>query len=175
MAIICGRSGHSHDTVAEVRACQLPAQPTQTLQLVGAPASIQNGIGPVAAKARTYVSTGPVMSAKTKAAKFNAESLEDGFYFHNEIVYKVIVAVHGSGKKYAKKLDISGSWQYAAGAIKLLRPEHKMTLEQALKFAKRHSENVDSRLYGRCFCCGRTLTNEASIQLGIGPDCAAGL
>lgn len=174
MAIICGRSGHSHDTVAEVRACQLPAEPTKTLVMAGAPAAKGLREFEVTKHATGYTAarTGPVISAKTKAAKFDADSLEDGFYFHNEIVYKVIVAVHGSGKKYAKKLDISGDWQYAAGAIKMLRPEFKMTLEDALKFAKTISKNVDSRLYGRCFVCGRTLTDEVSIGEGIGPVCA---
>jgi hypothetical protein len=170
MAIICGRSGHSHDTVAQVKACQLPAEPTKELQMAGAPKGLRefevtkHELGYAAAR------TGPVIKA-AKPKSFSPENLEDGFYLHNMIVYKVIVAVHGSGKKYAKKLDISGSWIYAAGAIKLLRPEHKMNLEQALTIGKIYSKNVDSRLYGRCFRCGRTLTDETSIGRGIGPDC----
>jgi hypothetical protein len=107
-------------------------------------------------------------------------------YRLGETFYKVQVAVHGSGKPYAKRLvpqdlckdcgheesqtehldhEFQPTWQfqYAPGAIKELRPEHKLSLEQAKEFGA---------LYGTCCCCGRTLTNEESIENGIGSICA---
>lgn len=112
---------------------------------------------------------------------FDAEMLEDGFYAlsdpegaHLPVVYKVIVAVHGSGRKYAKRLNTdNGEWDMARGGIRLLRPEHKMTLEEALKVAKVVANDVEGRLYGRCWICGRELTNEDSIERFMGPVCAA--
>jgi len=52
---------------------------------------------------------------------------------------------------------------YDPGAVRRLRPEHRMSLEEAKEFGA---------LYGTCCVCGRTLTNEDSIEAGIGPVCA---
>lgn len=93
---------------------------------------------------------------------------EDGMYLHPDgSIYKVQVAVHGSGRLYAKRLVVDedadeGKFVYAPGAIKKLSPTMKMTLEQAQGFGS---------LYGLCCVCGRTLTNEQSIDEGIGPVC----
>lgn len=116
-----------------------------------------------------------------KAPEFDPQTLDDGFYALPDpegkslpVVYKVIVAVHGSGFKYAKRLNSdTGDWDMARGAIQLLRPEHEMTLEQALKVAKVVANDVNGALYGRCFRCGRTLTAEDSIERFMGPVCAS--
>lgn len=115
-----------------------------------------------------------------KTPDFDTETLDDGFYALRDpngenlpVVYKVIVAVHGSGRKYAKRLNTdTGEWGMARGAIRLLRPEHKMSLEDALKVAKAVATDVNGALYGRCFKCGRTLTAEDSIERFMGPVCA---
>lgn len=91
-------------------------------------------------------------------------------------IYKVQKAVHGSGMLYAKRLvvsDLTGddegaparrvTFEYEPGAIKRLRPSDRMTLEDAKAFGA---------LYGTCCVCGRTLTDEKSIEAGIGPVCA---
>jgi hypothetical protein len=87
---------------------------------------------------------------------------------HEMKIYKVQHAVHGSGRQYAKVLvkydDDSWGFEIARGVIFKLRPEHKMSLEDAKKFGA---------LYGTCCVCGRTLTNEESIEAGIGPICAS--
>ncbi|AHN84056.1 hypothetical protein GJ25_gp045 [Mycobacterium phage Hawkeye] len=108
--------------------------------------------------------------------------LEAGMYKVDDTFYKVQKAVHGSGKMYAKKASIIGvdgngvpvsigaadphhfevSFAYAPGAIKDIRPDHKLSYEDAKEFGV---------LYGTCVCCGRTLTDELSIALGIGPIC----
>jgi len=92
---------------------------------------------------------------------------EDGLYRTPDgVVYKVQVAVHGSGQLYAKKLAQfeDGSWEFVRdpSGMSKIRPEMKMTLEQAQEFG---------RLYGICARCGATLTDEESIEYGIGPIC----
>lgn len=113
-----------------------------------------------------------IRSTKPQQRRFDSQTPEDGFYVYDKIVYKVIVAHHGSGRKYAKRLLSNGKWETARGAITRLRPEHKMTLKQALATAKVYATDVDGELYGRCFVCGRTLTDEESIKANIGPVCA---
>lgn len=97
----------------------------------------------------------------------NNAPLEPGMYKSNNTIFKVQIAVHGSGKPYAKRLeqDEDGAWGfvYAPGAVKNLSPDYKMSLEDAKQFGV---------LYGTCCVCGRMLTNESSIADGIGPVCA---
>lgn len=97
---------------------------------------------------------------------------EDGMYRTSDgTVYKVQIAKNGSGRLYAKKLvehtDEDGttqwSFEYAEGAASRLTPADRMTLEQAQEFGK---------LYGVCCRCATDLTDEASIERGMGPVCA---
>lgn len=90
----------------------------------------------------------------------------EGMHKLGDKIYKVQIAVHGSGKPYAKELVQYGdsfSFEYAPGAVSKLSEDTKMTLEQAKEFGA---------LYGTCCVCGRTLTQESSIEAGIGPICA---
>lgn len=82
-------------------------------------------------------------------------------------VYKVQRAVNGSGKLYAKRLHVDGpspSWSYLGrgGAFRELSDATLLDLETAKQFGL---------LYGVCGICGRTLTDEVSIERGIGPVC----
>lgn len=107
--------------------------------------------------------------------RFDPNTLESGFYVKDEEVFKVVFNVaQGDGTRaYAKRLNgETGEWEMARGAIRTLRPEMKMSLEQALEVAKSQATNVESRLYGRCFVCGRELTHEDSIDRMMGPVCA---
>lgn len=103
---------------------------------------------------------------------------EDGIYRTPDgTIYKVQIAHHGSGRLYAKKLEVFENWSLethgkrkaefviAPGMVKQLRPEWKLSLEEAQEFG---------RLYGFCVKCGAILTNEESIAYGIGPVCRAG-
>lgn len=100
-----------------------------------------------------------------------AKVTEDGMYLSPEgDVFKVQIAKQGSGNLYAKRLVIDptntghpGKFQYEAGLINKIDPAWKMTLEQAKEFGK---------LYGICCNCGADLTDEKSIEAGIGPVCA---
>ncbi len=92
----------------------------------------------------------------------------DGWYKVGDVIYKVQKAVHGSGNLYAKRLDVPvpgvarGEWVYEPGMVNRLTDEQRLTPEQAAEFG---------RLYGVCGVCGRTLTDEDSIDAGIGPVC----
>lgn len=95
-----------------------------------------------------------------------APNAPEGMHKVGDQIFKVQVAVHGSGNKYAKELirNEDGEWSfaYAPGAIRRLGEDTKMTLEEAKAFGA---------LYGTCCVCGRTLTDEVSIENGIGPVC----
>lgn len=113
---------------------------------------------------------------------------EDGMYRNPETgeIYKVQVAVHGSGKLYAKqaRLYIDGEritniplddekrelddldFAYVPGLLARIRPEWRMTMEEATRFG---------RLYGRCVRCHRVLTKESSIEQAMGDICASKL
>lgn len=99
-------------------------------------------------------------------------------------IYKVQVAVHGSGRPYAKVLVTdqigtcggcekcdgedrcpvySSRFEYAAGVVRRLSLETRLSLSEAKEFGA---------VYGTCCVCSRTLTNEVSIEAGIGPICA---
>jgi hypothetical protein len=103
---------------------------------------------------------------------------EDGMYRIGEQIYKVQVAVHGSGFLYAKRLvidspavrDANGNisqpgqahYERDASAMAKLLPEHRLTLADAKGFGD---------LYGVCMRCAATLTDEDSIAAGAGPVC----
>lgn len=116
------------------------------------------------------------MAAKAEAKKVKAEEspavepiTEAGMYKLGEDIFKVQKAVNGSGHLYAKKLipgpefGDKAQFFYAPGIVKKLTVEHKMSLSEAKAFGA---------LYGSCCRCGRTLTDEGSIDAGIGPICA---
>lgn len=100
----------------------------------------------------------------------------DGMYMDpaTNIIYKVqFNKATGDGRRmYAKQLRVDGDlnypetikvrFEYVQGLVYKIKPEWKMTLAQAQAFGN---------LYGVCCNCGRTLTNEVSIELGIGPIC----
>jgi hypothetical protein len=88
------------------------------------------------------------------------EDLTEGMYQVGETVYKVKRSQ--AGHPYAMVLTEEG-FQFERGAVKKIRPEHRMTLEDAKAYG---------RQTGSCCQCGRELTNESSIAAGIGPICA---
>lgn len=119
----------------------------------------------LAAVLRQMPATAPT-AAPDSPQPVAATSVTDGMYRVGEVIYKVQRAVHGSKQLYAKRLTVDGdrgTFEYEQGAIRRLRPEHRMTVEEAAAFGK---------LYGVCCVCGRTLTDETSIERGIGPICA---
>ncbi|CAB4169393.1 hypothetical protein UFOVP1305_61 [uncultured Caudovirales phage] len=103
------------------------------------------------------------------AVKVKTVEAPVGIHMLDGVIFKVQVAVHGSGLAYAKRLTIvdgTGEWVYEgrSAAFKSLSESTLLTLEQAAEYG---------HLYGVCGCCGRVLTDEKSIAAGIGPICAS--
>jgi hypothetical protein len=105
----------------------------------------------------------PRKAPESKPSAPAVEPVTEGMYLVGKVIYKVQRAVHGSGNLYAKVLDEKTGFSYAPGALRNIKAEHRMTLEQAKEFG---------HLYGMCCVCGATLTDEVSIAAGIGPICA---
>lgn len=115
-----------------------------------------------------------------ETAKPERAELEAGMYRVGETIYKVQRAVHGSGRMYAKRLvkldapytktsrgkevKVTHEFVMASGAITRIRDEHRMTLAEAIDYGA---------IYGVCCRCAATLTDECSIEAGIGPVCAS--
>lgn len=92
------------------------------------------------------------------------EPAQPGYYQDETFRFvKVQKAVHGSGRPYAKVWDAdSRTWTYEKGLVyRELRP---LGPQEAKQFGD---------LYGCCIRCGTVLTDEDSIERGIGPVCAA--
>lgn len=74
--------------------------------------------------------------SKVRELKAAMPELEDGMYVLDGVIFKVQHAVHGSGKQYAKRLvpgapGERATFEYAPGMVRKLRPEHRMTMDQA--------------------------------------------
>lgn len=103
---------------------------------------------------------------KVKEVRKVSRWLSEGFYRCGAGVAEVVRTKDGQ-RLYAKILDVhTGRWAYAPGAMSSLQPEDRLTLSQAAALGKE---------WHRCMVCGRELTNEDSIDRGIGPVCATKL
>lgn len=109
------------------------------------------------------------------APRTPSAEITEGMYRNPETgeIFKVQRAVHGSGHLYAKRLWVEkdeetgetyAEFVMARGVIFKLRPEWKMTFEDAKAFGA---------LYGVCCSCSLDLTNEDSIFNGYGRKCAS--
>lgn len=69
----------------------------------------------------------------------------------------------GEGNLYVKIWTTDG-WDYegARGALRRIRPEHRMTVERAKEL---------SLQWAQCIRCGAELSNAVSVERGIGPVC----
>lgn len=143
-SIRCGNCGETHGSVAEVRACASKGTPFENTNRIAAE------------------------KAKPPTDTRKREPAAEGFYHKDGEFYKVQVAHHGSGRRYAKvaRQDFGSDrvvWEYVRGVVYDLGEEHKVSPEQAAKFGE---------LYGRCIRCGRVLTAEESIERAMGPVCS---
>jgi hypothetical protein len=90
-------------------------------------------------------------------------TIKEGVYYFKGLYVKVVRAIHGSRKLYGKVFDPESKiWKYSPGILVSLQSCHKLSLDEARKFGE---------LYGRCVICGRTLTDDESIEAGMGIVC----
>lgn len=154
--MICGHCHYTDATIEHVRTCSREAWANNSSGTIGAAEREQR--------------REPEHVQPTVRARVIHRVTEAGMYKLGDTIYKVQKAVHGSGHLYAKKLvvctDGSVTFEYAPGALRSLCAEDRMSLEDAKAFGA---------LYGTCCVCGRTLTDEGSIEAGIGPICAGRL
>lgn len=138
---------------------------------------------PIRPRLNDFTADGMIPDALTPPARQGIT--ENGIYRNpatGEIFKVQWNRASGDGRRlYAKKLLIDGSasinldgdprefrgsrhsWQFAKGAVRIIRPEWRLTRIEAEKFG---------RLYGVCFRCHRDLTDETSIARAMGPVCA---
>lgn len=158
MSIRCGHCRRSHATVDEVRVCA--------------------GLLVTAEEAREVLGKDPVQEIRiVRTADLPQPpkpDITEGMWKLGDRIIKIQRAYHGSGNLYGKELLLEPDgmsrvpehrWEVIKGAVRMLRENggRKMTLEEAKQFGA---------LYGFCCSCGRILTNETSIEAGIGPVCA---
>lgn len=113
-----------------------------------------------------------------------ARADQDGIYRTDDgTIFKVQIAKQGSGRLYAKRLEVRpctdpacghptvldehgthwhGHFVYAPGAVHTLLASQRISEHDARAFG---------RLYGICCVCGADLTDEKSVAAGIGPVC----
>lgn len=112
----------------------------------------------------------------TRTPRTTAPVVGQGIYIvttdDGEVVYRVEPS-KSSGNLYAKRLvegvsESDWGWAYERGGI--------YTVSQAVANGTgRQLSETEASAYGkrtgRCICCGALLTNDLSIDLGIGPVC----
>lgn len=76
---------------------------------------------------------------------------------------KHLIPTAENAEKWNKERDCV-EFQYAPGAMKLIKPQWRMTMDEAKQFGA---------LYGTCMRCGRVLTREDSIENMMGSTCAS--
>lgn len=87
--------------------------------------------------------------------------LDEGMYKVGDDIFKVYFTQ--AGHIATKQLTEDGFEYTGRKPLAMIKPEHRMTLDQAKEYGK---------VTGTCCNCGRLLTNEDSIEAGIGPICA---
>ncbi len=152
-SITCGNCKQTHASVQEVRDCYGRAA------LISQPGSLGQRMGMEPSRSQPHPLSPPISQMATE----RPETVGEGFYKLGDTIFKVQKNLAGT-RLYAKSLDPNdGRWEYAPGILSGLSPKDQLTKEEAAQFG---------HLYGRCCICGRTLTNEDSIDAGIGPICA---
>ncbi len=121
----------------------------------------------------------PTTPARVHVEREAVKPLTDGFYRRLSAdgarIFKVVWNQTGANL-YAKELVTElipatddepmhyvATWTYAPGALRQLTAAMRLTEEQAAEFGQ---------LYGVCCICSARLSNEESIERGIGPVCA---
>lgn len=112
------------------------------------------------ATASAKISEYMAMPSVRKAFSSTPE-LDEGMYRVGEDIFKVYHTQ--AGHLATKQLTEDGFEYTGKRPLSFITAEHRMTLDEAKEYGK---------VTGTCCNCGRTLTNEESIEAGIGPICA---
>ena len=96
-----------------------------------------------------------------KATAPKVDPPEPGLYLVDETIVKVYLT---QNRRLATKVLQGRSFRYAPGWLNKVRPEHRLTEDQARAFGKQH---------GFCCACARDLDDDRSLAVGYGPVCAS--
>lgn len=194
MAIKCGSTGHSHETVAQVRACQLGGTLSAPVPATGGsvvmdrlqreiPEAVAEPIGKAIDEGRPSFQAARLFIEGFKDAQRKAPApgapVADAPALPDVPAGRYALRTDGIVKFYILDRPESGRW---AGYVflKAQASDEKYPIKNLTAKAEilgRISEGIEGaqKLYGqelgRCYACGRTLTDETSRALGIGPDC----
>lgn len=161
--IKCGHCQGRHGSVAEVRSCSaskgFPTSAEFYQQEAPKPAGItQDGM-------YRNPESGEIFKVQWNRGqgdgkRLYAKQLIIHFWDEQSQQLKTWTQIPLDGEKIE---GVEQEFQYAPGITKTLRPEWRMSMEEAKAFGA---------LYGTCMCCGRTLTREDSIERAMGSTCA---
>lgn len=113
-----------------------------------------------------YLDTTPIRDEIPPAQRAQGiEPVADKFYMLGTTPFRA--ARSRGGNIYAVRRDDHGQWAYVAGAAAQIRKHGRAaTVEDIAAYGL---------AIGRCFVCGKRLTNPESARRGIGPHCAKSL
>lgn len=169
-SIICGHCGAIHETVQEVRECAVGNPIPEGVDLGRIPVKIFDGTAYAVARQRQSVQeTADEINRSFADTPFKPrEEIREGFYTMDGSVFKIVLSQ--TGNLYAKKLQFTHDepvWVFEKGIMRMIeRSAKRLSAEEAGKYG---------RISGICIICGQRLTNEESIERGIGPVCAGKL
>jgi len=175
MSIRCGHCEGRHETVAQVRQCQAFEAHKPTTR-PAEPDWMRTDLQPAVYSYPKVTQDGMYIKPDGRIFKvqWNRASGDGRRLYAKQLVVRVMDGGRVRQQMYGLLDVLEGSvspladmdFVFASGAILLLRPEERMSLEQAARFGK---------LYGRCVRCGRELTDETSIERAMGRVCAGKL
>lgn len=176
-SIQCGQCKGVHSSVAEVKVCHgIDLQSHGAVQYSYSAAGLAARGKEFDVRTEQHASEDAIETAMTAGeaaatADADVKPQHEGFYKHDDIVYKVVRSQKGwlyvqrlGPKEDHDYIDVESAWKwhYSPGAMKFLRASDEMSKEDAQAFG---------RISGVCCVCGRRLTNPESIRDGIGPVC----
>lgn len=192
MSIRCGNCRDSHETVAAVRACY--GQPVRNEQ-EGATAKQLTFIGTLLTERAMTVNKDLLVGLSKREASDMITSLiatpkpvaptqvrEASAKIEVPAGYYATPSATGNNDLDFWRVDRpeDGKWQGYVFVKRILggheprrisRPEQNKALEAIEDFGIQQAAEKFGQELGRCYRCGRSLTDETSRSLGIGPDC----
>lgn len=182
-SITCGNCKQTHSTVEAVKACYASGRGNNIVTRMAdaglptpsryqGPREIHIPLSEIIGTPNdgAFIRSGGRSSGRpARPARRSFTAADSGIYKADEDVFKVYKALNGDHMLVKQMVLEDGvvSWNYMGGAGRCLPQDaHRVTLEEAKQFGA---------IYGVCMVCGRTLTNEVSIEAGIGPICAGRL
>lgn len=115
-------------------------------------------------QASAFIDTLKAAPPQAPAAPDETKSgaLSIGIYRRDGQIVKVHESRTGPHLLASRLNPQDGTWTYLGAARRFVSPEHRMSLAEAEEYSLR---------INFCCACGRSLTAEESVRLGIGPIC----